>query len=149
MDNEQLSLIKSYLYQLNACKESDDSGFYKCNLCGTGQSNFSETTITNQTITFSCRCRSGCNTKTNVVFPKYEYYPRWVLKHMKDELIRLRSKLLPDVDKLTKRCLHCNRIVLGPKDFQHDHTEDCPECGRVREMEPTTPKRKTKCPKKG
>jgi len=44
---------------------------------------------------------------------------------------------LPDIDKLSNRCLKCNRIVVGlkPGDM-HDHTETCKECGRIREMKP-------------
>jgi DNA-directed RNA polymerase subunit RPC12/RpoP len=36
------------------------------------------------------------------------------------------------------RCSKCRRIVVGlkPGDM-HDHVEDCPHCGRMREMEPT------------
>ena len=44
---------------------------------------------------------------------------------------------LPDIDKLSNRCLKCNRVVVGlkPGDM-HDHTETCKECGRIREMKP-------------
>lgn len=46
---------------------------------------------------------------------------------------------LPDLDKLTNRCLKCNRIVVGlkPGDM-HDHTEVCNDCGRIREMKHNT-----------